>query len=105
MIKTLGITRELVTGKHPTVLLHARGKLGNLPILGESALALHPQVSDFAVSAPLMCFVNNPRFVSGNFAAAGSRSRFPGPRREKDVQHFSGADAIQNFDPEALAKS
>src|ERR1700685_3820465 len=105
MIKTFGVAREFIAGKYPAVLLHARSKLGNLPILGESAVALHPQVSNLAVRNRCARFVNYSRFIAGNLATASSGTRLAGPCREKNVQHFGGADTVQNFDSEAFAKA
>src|SRR6202050_1652215 len=105
MIETFGVARELVAGKYPAVLFHARSKFGNLPILGESAVALHPQVSNLAVRDRGACFVNYSRFIAGNLATASSGTRLAGARREKNVQHFRGTDTVQNFDSEPLAKA
>ena len=105
MIKTFGVAREFIAGKYPAVLLHARSKFGNLPILGESAVALHPQVSNLAVRDRCARFVNYSRFIAGNLATASSGTRLAGPRREKNVEHFRRTDTVQNFNSEALAKA
>ena len=98
VVITVGIAKEFVAGDHPVAALRAHRQFGNSPIFRKSARAAHPQSADFAVTHRFSRVIHNFDFVPGHRKTAATRLAFPGNARYENMQHFRGADSVEDLD-------
>src|SRR5438552_7620415 len=101
MVVALGIAKEFIAGRHPITAFRARRQFGNAPVFRERARAAHPQSADFAVTHRFSRVVHDFDFVAWHGETATARLAFPGNARYENMQHFRGADAVENFNSES----
>src|SRR5207245_6527378 len=97
--EAVAVTDVFITGADPIALDGPLGLLVLVPVVGTGGIAFDQQVADLAVRHPPIDVVHYPGFVPGHEGPAAARPDLPRAVGDEDVQHFGGADAVQDLDP------
>src|SRR5204863_7443057 len=97
-VEAVRVLRVAVAGADPLALDRRPRLLLLVPIARARRIAADPQIPESAAGDRLAVFVAHRRRVAGNDQAAGTGPDRIGPVRDEHVQHFGGADAVENVD-------
>ncbi|MCY1293744.1 hypothetical protein D9M70_430120 [compost metagenome] len=95
-VVAVGITQVLVAAARPFADEGVAGLVAIAPVHQRRARSLDVEVADLARRRGLATFVQQFQFVAGHGLARGAVAHLAGPVRQEDMQHFRGADAIQD---------
>src|SRR5271154_4269624 len=100
--RAVGVLKKAVAGAQPLAEKCFARLLRIIPVIRCPRRSFYLQLADFAARNFDAGIVDDARFVSGNGKTGGAVAHRAGTVGNKNVQHFRGADAVDDFDAGAI---